>query len=207
MKYMKRKCSPLFLRNKYEGQGMWGIPRLKRQDVNLKSLSLIAFSDTKPNDTENNRAKGVHFFKDDYKFDSVYQTPERSLNKLFQYAFLLTPDFSTYADMPMWRQIESVAHSRWCGAYWQEHGRIVVPTVSWSTPTSYLFCFDGIERHSIVAVGMIGCKRNNKEAYLRGYEAMLEALEHIAIICFGSPYKEMAGNLIVVEHPMHKGEK
>jgi len=36
---------------------------------------------------------------------------------------------------------------------------------------------------------------------------MLNALEPNAIICFDSPYKEMAGNLIVVEHPMHKGRK
>ena len=48
----------------------------------------------------------------------------------------------------------------WCGAYWQSKGLTVIPTISWSTPSSYDFCFDGVEENSIVAVGMIGCKQN-----------------------------------------------
>ena len=37
----------------------------------------------------------------------------------------------------------------------------VIPTISWSGARSYEFCFDGVEKGSIVAVGMIGCKRAN----------------------------------------------
>jgi hypothetical protein len=62
------------------------------------------------------------------------------------FAFLLTPDFSTYADMDLWRQLESVAKNRWVSAYWQSNGLTVVPTISWSTPRSFEFCFDGVEQ-------------------------------------------------------------
>ena len=136
---------------------------------------------------------------DSYWFEGIYRNPERSLRKLSQYAFLLTPDYSTYADMNPWRQIESVAHSRWCGAYWQSKGLTVIPTISWSTPGSYSYCFDGIPDGAVVAVGMIGCKRN-KIGFMRGYNTMIEKISPKAIICFGTPFPEMQGHIIPVDY-------
>lgn len=101
--------------------------------------------------------------------------------------------------MPLWRQIESVAQNRWMGAYWQDKGMTVIPTISWSTPRSFEFCFDGIERNGIVAIGMIGCKRN-KIGFMRGFNEMLNKIEPESIICFGAPFKEMEGNIIPVDY-------
>ncbi len=189
----------LFLRNEFYGDGRWNLPLIRRQAVNLSHVSLIACSDTRPNDNEANRQKGVHFFVDDYRFEGIYLNPEQTLNKYSQYAFLLSPDFSTYADMSLWRQMESVAKNRWCGAYWQSKGLTVVPTVSWSTPRSFEFCFDGIEHGAVVAVGTIGCRRA-KIDFLRGYGAMMERVEPEAVLCFGKPFSEMRGNLISVDY-------
>lgn len=199
MKSQLMRDNPLFRRNEFEGIGRWEIPLVRKQEIDLSNVNLIACSDTRCNDNEINTKRGVHFFVDDYRFEGIYKDPERTLKKYSQYAFLLTPDFSTYADMQMWRQIESVAKNRWCGAYWQSKGLTVIPTVSWSTPMSYSFCFDGIAHSSIVAVGMIGCKANKRD-FLRGYNAMFEQIEPSAIICFGSPFPEMQGNLIVVDY-------
>lgn len=160
---------------------------------------MIACSDTKSNDSSLNTKNGVHFFVDDYRFNGIYNNPEKSLSKYSQYAFLLTPDFSTYADMSLWRQLESVAKNRWCGAYWQSKGLTVIPTISWSTPSSYEFCFDGVEKGSIVAIGMIGCK-SNRINFMRGYYAMLEKICPETIICFGTPFSEMQGNIVVVDY-------
>jgi hypothetical protein len=189
----------LFMRNKYSGHGKWNIPLIKKQAVNVENISLIACSDTRSNDNETNTKNGVHFFVDDYRFNGIYNNPEKSLRKYSQYAFLLSPDFSTYADMNLWRQIESVAKNRWCGCYWQEQGLTVIPTISWSTPRSYEFCFDGVEKNSIIAIGMIGCKQNKKE-FLRGYDYMLSTIEPEAVICFGTPFDEMRGNIIPVDY-------
>lgn len=106
--------------------------------------------------------------------------------------------------MNYWRQLESVAHSRWVGAYWQSRGLIVIPTVTWSTPLSYSFCFDGIERGAIVAIGLPGCKRE-KTAYLRGYAHLLERIDPSAVLCLGKPFKEMDGNIIVADY-YYKGK-
>lgn len=182
----------LFMRNEYAGRGKWNIPLVRKQELNVDNLSLIACSDTKSNDSSMNTQNGIHFFVDDYRFNGIYNNPEKSLAKYSQYAFLLTPDFSTYADMSLWRQMESVAKNRWCGAYWQNKGLTVIPTISWSTPSSYDFCFDGVEENSIVAIGMIGCKQNRFN-FMRGYYTMLEksipkplfALEHHFQKCKG----------------------
>lgn len=195
----------LFLRNSFQTQGNLNIPLIKKQSYDISNIELISCSHTKLNDTEENKAKGVHFFVDDYRFNSIYNNPKRTLNKFFQYAFLLSPDFSTYQEMNLWRQIESVAKNRWCGAYWQSKGKIVFPTVSWSNALSYDFCFSGIEKNSIVAVGTIGCKKS-KADFMRGYNEMLDRLEPQAIICVGTPFKEMQGNLIVCEHTIPRKE-
>ena len=155
------RADTLFMRSSFKGHGRWNIPLVYKQEIDTSSVSLVACSDTRSSDNSANRAKGVHFFVDDYRFEGIYTQPERTLAKFSQYAFLLTPDFSTYADMPLWRQLESVAKNRWVGAYWQSNGLTVVPTLSWSTPQSFDFCFDGVESNAVVAISTIGCKRSN----------------------------------------------
>ena len=193
----------LFMRNSYDGCGRWEIPLVKKQDIPMDDLDLISCADAKLHESGRNRQKGVHFFVDDYRFENIYRNPEKLLEKYAQYAFLLTPDFSTYADMSQWRQLESVAKNRWCGAYWQSRGLLVVPAISWSTPISYDFCFDGVEKGSTVAVGMIGCK-GNKTGFMRGYNEMLNRIQPDKIICYGTPFPEMQGDIIVVNYNNYK---
>lgn len=186
-----------FLRNDFPCVGKWNIPMVKSQEL-VDNVKLIACSDTKSKD-EVNRECGVHFFLDDYRFEHIYDYPQRTLNRYSQYKFLLTPDYSLYAEMPLWRQLENVAKNRWCGAYWQSKGIIVYPTISWGLAQTYEFCFDGVEQNSVVAIGTIGC-RKNKAQFMHGYDAMLDRLNPSAIICFGKPFDEMRGNIIPVDY-------
>ncbi len=199
MTSMEMRENLLFSRRGFKTAGKWQIPMIERQKLELEDIELISYSDIRSNDLEKNKKKGVHFFVDDYRFEGVYRNPEKSLSRLSQYKFLLTPDYSTYSDMNYWRQMESIAHSRWVGAYWQDQGQIVIPTINWSDRRSFEFCFDGVERHSIVAVGMIGCKHSKKE-FMCGYNEMLNRIEPEAIICFGNPFGEMKGRIIQVDY-------
>lgn len=191
--------NPLFMRNTFSGDGRYGIPMIQKQYIDLQHIQLLSCVDTKNNDSEYNVCKGVHHFVDDYRFESLYTHPEKRLSRYSQYRFLLSPDFSIYADMLPWRQIENVAKNRWVGAYWQAHGLTVIPTISWGMPGSFEYCFDGVEKNSIVAVGMIGCKRE-KANFLRGYQYMMEYIEPQAVICFGKPFDEMEGNIIIEDY-------
>lgn len=199
MTSIKMRENPLFMRNGFETVGKWNIPLIRKQELDSGEVKLIACSDTKQNDSESNKKRGVHFFVDDYRFNGIYDHPERTLSRYSQYAFLLSPDYSTYSDMSMWRQLENVAKNRWVGAYWQSMGLTVIPTVSWGLTQSFDFYFDGIEKNATVAVGMIGCKRS-KLHFMRGYNAMLEKLEPSKIICFGTPFAEMDGNIVTVDY-------
>ncbi len=202
MNSIDMRLNPLFHRAGFEKNGLFELPMLKKVNLNLDNIRMIPLSKTKQNDTAEHCKFGVHCFEDDYRMTSLYNNPEKSLRKLSQYAFLCTPDYSTYSDMDIWRQLESVAHNRWVGAFWQSRDLIAVPTISWSDKRSFDFCFDAIEQGSDVAIGMIGCK-SNKKGFLYGYDAMLERISPGKILCVGNPFKEMRGNIIIIpdEYP------
>ena len=190
MKSYEFRNQEKFLRNGYKGEGRWALPKIKKQPVNLNNLQFLSFNNTRCNEQPMFRDFAVHFFVDDKRFEVVYSQPERNLEKLKQYKVLLTPDFSLYAEMQPWRRIESTGKSRWCGAYWQSKGLTVIPTISWSTPESFDYAFDGIEKNSFVAIGTLGCK-HAKRGFLKGFDAMCERLSPQCIICFGTPFSEM----------------
>ena len=189
----------LFTRNSFETIGKWEYPMIRKQEIPLDGVRLVACSDTRAKDRDENKECGVHFFVDDWRFEGIYRNPEKTLSRYSQYAFLLTPDFSLNADMPLWKQVENVGKNRWVGAYWQNKGLSVIPTIAWSTARSFEFCFDAVEKQSTLAVGMVGCK-GNKIGFMRGYNEMLTRLEPENIIVFGTPFPEMEGNIISVDY-------
>ena len=71
----------LFMRNSFESTGKWGIPLVKKQEYSTDNIMLVACSDTRANDNEENKKKGVHFFVDDYRFSGIYDHPDRSFKR------------------------------------------------------------------------------------------------------------------------------
>jgi hypothetical protein len=138
------------VRNEFKTVGRYKMPLIKKQNIDLDKIDLWCYTKAKINDEEN-KNKTIHFFTYDWLFDSVYDKPENALEKLDQYYALLSPEFSLYWDMPRALQIYSVFKNRWCGAFWQKHGKLVIPTVCCAGNESYDFCFDGIEQGSVVA--------------------------------------------------------
>ena len=158
---------------------------------------------TKPNDEEN-KNKTIHFFTYDWNFESVFDKPEKAMEKLDQYYALLSPEFSLYWDMPKAVQIYNTFKNRWCGAFWQKMGKIVIPTVCCAGEESYDFCFDGIEEGSVVAIST--CRREqHKHEILKSYNKMLEVIKPSAVIIYGEVFPEMKGNIKVIS-PFNKEE-
>lgn len=188
----------MFLRNHFKAEGIVDIPIITKQDIDLKDLRLIGYDKTKLND-EKNIDSIVHFFLDDYKFEVIWNNPEPRIEKLSQYKGVLAPAFSTYYTMPNAMQIFNTFRSRWCAAYLQSKGLTVIPTVSWGKPESYWYCFDGIEKGSIVAISTLGVKKE-KDFFLMGYNEMQRRIEPKAVICYCSPFPEMKGNIISVDY-------
>ena len=50
---------------------------------------------------DNREGVGVHFYIDDYQFERIWNKPHENIERLRGFSCVLTPDFSTYVDMPM----------------------------------------------------------------------------------------------------------
>lgn len=192
------RSNPLFMRNQFKGVGIFEMPVIQKQSIDLSNFSLIGFDHTKKADP-NGAESYVHFFLDDYKFETIWSRPDSHLERLFSYKGVLSPQFSAYYSMPFSLQIYNTFRSRWCGAYLQAKGITVIPTVYWGLPQSYWYCFDGIEKGSVVALSTLGVRRE-KDFFMQGYEEMLRRLEPEAILCYSEPFPEMRGNVIVVDY-------
>ena len=199
----KRKKKQKIVRNEFAKCGKFGMPLIKKQNIDIDKIELWNYAKTKMNDV-NNKNKTIHFFTYDWIFENVYEKPEVTLEKLDQYYALLTPEFSMYSDMPLARQIDSVFKNRWCGAFFQKHGMRVIPTVCCAGSESYDFCFDGIEQGSVVAISTY-CREEYKKEFMKSYNKMLEMVKPSAIICYGTPFDAMKGNIKAID-PFNKEE-
>lgn len=183
----------------FGGVGKYGIPQIYPESFEGE-CEFVGFNYARGNcrAPEN---KAVHFFLDDYQFDGLWRNVNRYVDKLAKFRYVLTPDFSTYTDFPLAIQIYNHYRKHWVGAYLQEHGCRVIPTISWSTQDSYDWCFDGEPEGGAVAVSSVGCIKSKaaKELFISGYNAMVERLHPESIIFYGIVPTECKGNLVRVE--------
>ena len=127
------------------------------------------------------------------------------IEKLSRYRAVLSPDFSIYLEMAPVMQLYNVFRNRWCGAYWASKGIRVVPTVNWGDESTFDFCFEGIEKGSVVAVSTYMASEHDnrcdqKEWFMTGYNELLRRIEPERIICYNTPFPEMQGNIIYVDY-------
>lgn len=146
-------------------------------------------------------SKIIHCFVDDYQFARYWNKPDKYIPRLSDFKAVCAPDFSTYTDMPLAMQIYNHYRKHWLAAYWQLHGITVYPTISWSTPESYEWCFDGEPAGGIVAVSSVGTQKSkeNKRLFLKGYEEMTKRLDPAWVIFYGYVPPECDWNVIRVK--------
>lgn len=201
------RTSQTLLRNQFPGKGKWKIPvipKFQLKDGDFNDLLLIGFDKTNLED-QNHLDRMVHFFLYDYRFERVWKNPEADIEKLSRYRAVLSPDFSMYLEMAPVMQMYNVFRNRWCGAYWASKGLRVIPTVNWGDESTFGFCFDGIEKGSVVAVSTYMAsehdhRKDQKEWFMAGYNEMLRRIEPEKIICYNTPFPEMQGDIVHVDY-------
>lgn len=168
----------------YSGAGAYDIPELPPV-TDVHATEWIPFNFAKSCNAP--EGKGVHFFVDDYQFVRVWNSPDRYIPLLKRFAAVFAPDFSTYSDMPRAMQIYNHYRKHWVARYLSDSGITVIPTISWSTPDSYEWCFEGEPRNSVVAISTVGCMKGEaRELFLMGFEEMKRQLCPTKIICYGA---------------------
>ena len=183
----------------FEGDGDYDIPMLLPTHIdNLADIPLQGFNYAlKEKNPEN---IGVHFFLHDYQFERVWNYPDRYTEVLSRFAFVLSPDFSPYSDMPKALKIYNVYRNRWCARYWQEYGITVIPTITWADDDSLSYCLNGVPKHSTIAISTMGEGRWAKwQSLRRNWNHIMQTLEPDVVLLYGKNIADefqLTGNII-----------
>ena len=181
----------------FTGVGPYNIPALKSATFTVDNW--ISFNYAKG--CEEPDQHGIHFFIDDYQFMRLWTNADMYVDMLKLFQAVCTPDFSVYTDFPKAIQLYNHYRKHWLGAYWQERGVKVIPTIGWSDEDSFEWCFDGEPVGGMVAVSSVGTQGNKRSAYLFevGYNEMKRRLKPDTIVMYGSvPECCKADNIIPV---------
>jgi hypothetical protein len=182
---------PLHALESFEATNDWNIPEVAAIDGPITVSWNLAYDDyraAKRKGLASPSGDGlVHFFIDDYRFESTWASPDRALGYFGEH-FVATPDFSLFRDQPRAIWLWNIYRSRWLGAYWQSKGARVLPTVSWALPSSFQFCFLGLPKRSVLLVSTVGIMSDTtaKELFVAGYHEMINQLDPVQVICYGS---------------------
>lgn len=136
----------------------------------------------------------VCFYEDDQNFDglenSVWYHPKKAYNILKHFKGIITPDFSTYQDFPdpikRMNTYRMRAFGYWFGTLCKKQ---VINNVRFGTEETYGYCFDGIEKGSIVAIGTVAGsprRKENRERVNKGLLEMVRRLKPKCIVIYGS---------------------
>lgn len=87
----KYRTNPMFLRNQF-GTDMPMLKKISLHDDEKEGLRLIGF-DIAKTETDAHFNRFVHFFLYDYKFEDIWDNPDKYIEKLSQYKAVLTPRF------------------------------------------------------------------------------------------------------------------
>ena len=134
----------------------------------------------------------VCFYLDDYKFDGprgIWQNSNRTLEVLKHFAGVITPDFSTYQDFPEPLKIYNTFRMRAFGYWLGKSGVAVINNVRWGTPETWWYCWDGIPKNSIIAIGTVGGnprKLADRKRFENGLAELIRVLKPHTIIVYGS---------------------
>ena len=179
----------------YDGVGRYKIPQI--QATQYENCEFVGFNYAKT--VKEREKKGVHFFLDDYQFIRIWNNIDKYLPMLQQFRYVLTPDFSMYTDFPEALQIYNHYRKHWLGAYMQENGITVIPTIGWSTKDSFAWCFDGEPVGGCVAVSAIGTGSNKdaRRLFDQGYEEMIAVLKPKQILFYGRVPDECKNDRVI----------
>lgn len=184
----------------FNGVGYYEIPRI-HGITEYDPCNWIPFNRAKTIRKDRD-SMGIHFYKDDYQFIRVWNYINNQVAMFQQFKYICSPDFSLFIDFPIAMQIYNHYRKHWVGAYCEEHGISVIPTIAWGLEQSYDFCFDGEPVESIVSVSTIGCMGNSWKLglFLDGFQEMKKRLKPKGIILHGDIPSDIKNDSLIIEN-------
>lgn len=135
----------------------------------------------------------ICFYIDDQYFDgqrtSIWTFPWLAIRVIKHFKGIISPDFSTFLDFPEPICIYNTYRMRAFGFWIGKKGKEVINNIRWGLPDTYRYCFDGIPKNSVVAIGTVGGsprKLEDRERFEEGLFEMVKRLEPYTVIVYGS---------------------
>lgn len=155
---------------------------------------LISFEKIK---SSKNKRGYIHFYCHDKIFEEFIAIVPNFLGLLSEYDGVITPDCSLAIGQLDYLQMTNTYFNRAVGVYLQQHNIPVIPTVRWSDASSYEYCFNGLPKHSILAISTYGCinSKEKKIIFKQGLNKMIEILEPIDVLVYGYMPSEIFDDL------------
>ena len=183
------------LKNANFNTGFYQVPEI--DDVELdKPEDLVLWSNR--HRCKNKSKCGLVFYEFDSKFDGrdgiynilKYGTEERVnqlIAELKEFAFVVCPDYSVYGNFPNYKQIDALSRSREVGYILSAYGIKVVVNYRATFEWTYELALTGICYNGIVAIGTLGCLRDNESRTLLkdSVHKLVEYIRPRVIIVYG----------------------
>ncbi len=159
----------------------WGIPLIKRAPLKVVPKWLAPYRTRfRTKRKLNLNSGGYHFFISDKRIKCVWERPQVAIKFIQKLPVVLSPIFEISGTKS--ERLFAIYKNRWCGAWWQNCGLSVIPSISWRYPDSYDLCFSGVQMGSVVAISA-----DNFRAHPNGFDEMVSRIKPVKILCLGEP--------------------
>jgi len=144
---------------------------------------------------------GVHFFIDDFRFQSIFRNPDKFLPRLRNFRLVVSPDFSVFVDASHAENIYAVYRNRFVTRYFQQNGLLVVPSVTWGDIESLEYVLQGLPERSVIAV-RCGARDAQDMNFVEGYKLVIGCLQPTHVLVYGSLPYELRDLACIIEKPI-----
>lgn len=145
----------------------------------------------------------IDFFIDDEHFECFWNHPQMYDSRLGKFAGIISPDFSMLPEMLPDQRAWNCTRNRVSAYLLQMKGYEVIPVASWCYEEDFEWCFDGLPKHSSIAVSTNGCKSSpyGLRMFLRGVEELQIQKDPSHLIVCGRPMEELEDYENIVYYP------
>ena len=130
----------------------------------------------------------IDYFKDDVKIERMWNNPKKYLPIIKKFQGVISPDFSTYRDMPLVMQCWNIYRSRAIARWLQDNEVKVIPNIRWGDRRTHFLCCCGIPKRGTIAIGTHGTLKNldDRKCFISGLEYVVKTLQPKTIVVYGA---------------------
>ena len=179
---MRKDVFHAFLVKNAHYAGCEEIPCIKTS--NLLPEKVISFSKAV---TSHDYDSWIHFYEHDYKFEKLWNNPQKYLPIIKKFKGIISPDYSLYYDMPLIMQKWNTYRGKALACWLQDNNIEVIPNVRWGDKRTFKLSTLGVEKNKTIAVGTHGCIKtlDGKKMFIAGFDYAVNVLKPKNIIVYG----------------------